>query len=66
MLDSLKITPSVLSDLHERGFPAARVRQMSAERAFREWCEWHGFVGWADTLVETLDMLREAEKKPNE
>lgn len=33
----------------------------SAEDLFDEWCNWHGLIGWASTLIETIDALRDAE-----
>ncbi|MEO1299385.1 MAG: hypothetical protein AAFW75_27155 [Cyanobacteria bacterium J06636_16] len=60
-MDVSKIDSDVLSDLKDRGHPESVVVNMTAQEAFRAYCEWHGLHGWAGELMRVLDMLREAE-----
>lgn len=57
-----KIPQNIIDDLKERGHSDKDIEQMSPERAFHEFCEWNGLVGWASTLRNTLDSLRAAQE----
>lgn len=61
-MDVKKIPQHIKDDLIARGLTEDDMAEMSAERAFHEFCEWHGMHGWATILRNTLDMLREADK----
>jgi hypothetical protein len=36
----------------------ARIDKISPERAFAEYCQWHGLIGWGPDLIAVLDNLR--------
>lgn len=61
-MDVKKIPQHIKDDLIERGHTEEDMAKMSAERAFHEFCEWHGLHDWAPILLNALDMLREADK----
>lgn len=59
LTDLSKIHPQVLADLRERHCDAA-LEIMSAAELFNEWCERNGIIGYAYTILATIDNLREA------
>lgn len=76
MLDLNKISEGVLSDIacnlgwegdgdinNDAVSYLNEIETMKPEQAFRRWLQWHGIVGFAELIVETLDELRAAEIK---
>lgn len=69
MLDLTKVPPGVLEanrqrdDLepHDTSRDAFYARR-SGRQLFREYCQWHGLIGWGDMLWATVESLREAER----
>ena len=41
----------------------SKIAHMNAHRAFREFCEWHGLVGWSGKLVKVWENLKAAEQE---
>lgn len=63
-IDISKVEPSVLSALRKRSQTDQTISGLSPEEAFEQYCEWHGIIRWADTLVKVLDNLRAASVIP--
>lgn len=61
-LDISRIPESVLSDLEDRGYDARQVAAMDAEKAFSEYCNWNGLVGWGPKLFSVMRTLNRAEE----
>jgi hypothetical protein len=59
-----KIPDHVLRDLRRR-CTEEEIKGCSAEYLFNEYCEWHGLRRWGDTLLNTIDALREADLEGN-
>lgn len=38
--------------LRERGNTPEQVAQMTPEEKFTEYCNWHGLINWAPTLIK--------------
>lgn len=52
--------PKHIADhLHKRGWESYNT--ITADEAFREYVEWRGIIGFADTFREVLDKCREVE-----
>jgi len=56
-LDITKLPRSMLDDLHARGLTDDRIAFSTVEEAFREWCEWNGFIKWSDTILRMIRAL---------
>lgn len=63
MLDPNKLHAEVISSLKERGHSVKAIAQMTPRRAFVEYCEWHGLLGWAGSLWDVALDLKSAEIK---
>ena len=62
-MDIDKIPRAIVDDLHSRGFTDSQIANMKPERAFDEFCSWHGLLGgWGDILIGALDALRAADE----
>lgn len=61
MLNPSKLSKPVLEALHERGHSDEDIRQMSEATAFEEYCHWHGFLGWAPSILNAIDSIRSAK-----
>jgi hypothetical protein len=57
-----KIPERVLNDLRERGHDDEAIAAMTPEKAFCEYCEWNGLIGYGPSLIHALDELRKAAK----
>jgi hypothetical protein len=44
--------------LLERGHSVEKIQAMTPSERFEEFCSWHGLIGWAGTLEETLRECR--------
>lgn len=62
MLDPSKLAKPVLEALHERGHTDKMIAQLSEADAFEEYCQWHGFLGWAPSILNAIDSIRGASK----
>jgi len=62
-IDIAKINPQILADIRARGRCDAAIAVMSPAELFQEWCEWNGIIGFAYTILDTVDNLRAAEVK---
>lgn len=60
-MDITKIMNATKDDLHQRGWTNEEIEKMSPEKAFQEFCEWHGLINWGETLISVLDNLRESK-----
>ncbi|HEX7912509.1 MAG TPA: hypothetical protein VF534_31080 [Paraburkholderia sp.] len=56
------ISAEVLDCLRKRGWDDAQIASMTPEKAFSEFCEWNGLLGYGDKLVRALDGLRNAAR----
>jgi hypothetical protein len=61
-MDVGKIPVYLLDDLKERGHSAEAITRMTAEKAFDEYCEWHGLCGWGMNLRHAMEAFRKATK----
>jgi hypothetical protein len=57
MINVNKLNEDVLDDLEER---QVVIQDLSAREAFEEYCEWNGIIGYATSLTQALDNIREA------
>ena len=61
---------SVVSALRERQFSDEQIATMEPEKAFVEYCEWHGLTGWGETLWELAHKMgckaRQKERRNDE
>jgi hypothetical protein len=62
MLDIHAIPNHILADLRSRDNSDEDIKNMTAERAFKEYCQWHGLSTWGSTLIDALDALRQADR----
>ncbi|WP_159585966.1 hypothetical protein [Chelativorans xinjiangense] len=46
------------SAMEYREFEDEVIARMTPEEAFAEFCEWHGLIGWARTLMAVHDSAR--------
>lgn len=42
----------------------SQIAEMSPRDALDAFLTWNGIIGWADTLIETWEALKAAEKEP--
>lgn len=68
MIATTKLPPFVLTALRKREGVAPddatadhTIAALDGPTAFREFCAWHGFGGWADTLRMAMDACAAAE-----
>lgn len=52
-----KIPSQVVDALHERRFSDSEIEQMEPEQMFREYCNWHGLIGWGGELWSVVHAL---------
>lgn len=60
------IHAEVLERLRKRGWDDAQIADMAPEKAFSEFCEWNGLLGYGDKLVRALDSLRDSAHQATE
>jgi hypothetical protein len=48
--------------LQSRGWSDEHIVKMDPARAFDEFCEWHGLIGWGSTLRR---IYQDAHKEPS-
>jgi hypothetical protein len=56
-MDISKTPANVLAALRNRGHDDEAIAAMSPQSAFREYCDWHGLLGWGDELWHTAQNL---------
>lgn len=49
----------VVEALKERGLDDTQIESMSADDLFAEYCNWHGLIHWAPTLISALDSIKQ-------
>lgn len=55
--------PSQLMDaLRNRGLSTEEIEKLDGERAFNEFCMWHGLIGWGGTLYSLAKFCMKVEK----
>ncbi|MET3135478.1 hypothetical protein AAKU55_005788 [Oxalobacteraceae bacterium GrIS 1.11] len=59
-MDIRKINSKILVALRGRGHTDQDIASMSAEAAFVEYCNWHGWTGLGNKCIAALDELRAA------
>lgn len=57
-MEKSNLYPFVLAALRNREHSDEDIANMSANEIFREYCEWHGLINWANTLISVLDNAR--------
>lgn len=62
MLDFKKIPTYISKDIQERGYSQKDISNMSVEKAFSEYCEWQGLIGYGRSLLNVVRELEEAAK----
>lgn len=55
------IDTGLLIALRDRGWTDYSIERMTAAKAFDEFCEWHGLVGWGPQLRSAMRNLERAE-----
>lgn len=50
MLDLNKVPSNIKRNLNDRGHSDEAISNMSWERAFDEYCNWHGLTYWGETI----------------
>ena len=63
MPDNQKLPDYIVSALRSRDWADEEIDDMSPDKAFDEFCEWHGLIGWGLTLRGTLNHLRRADEQ---
>ncbi len=61
MLDLAKIPHSILENLYSRELTDEQIAEMTPPQAFKEYCEWHGLIGWSATLWHAVRSFKDAE-----
>lgn len=56
--DVISLHPDLLSALRERGHSDDEIARMKPAKAFREFCEWHGLIDWAPTLMSVYEAAK--------
>ena len=67
MLDSKSLPDDVLEAIlgrnewlkDEKGY--AKVNRLSIAKAFEDYCEWNGLIGWSTTLTLAIDSIRSSK-----
>ncbi|MCM3609195.1 hypothetical protein M4D49_27295 [Cupriavidus pauculus] len=60
-MELAKIPQHVLGAVRQREkFSDAEIGVMTPRELFEEYCNWHGIIGWADTLWDTMQQLSSA------
>lgn len=60
-----RLDSRILVALHGRGHTNAEIALMSPATVFCEFCEWHGLLGWGDTLLSVLMNAQHATSGAN-
>jgi len=55
-----QIPADVLDACREREHSDETIESMSVQELFTEYCEWHGIIGWAGSLMKNLIGLLKA------
>lgn len=53
--DGITLTGKMSQELEKK------CKVFNSHELFYEWCAWHGFGSWSNTLESTIDELRNAE-----
>ena len=53
----------VMESLKERGHTEDEISKMSPEKAFDEYCNWHGLIGWGEPLRFVMANIQSANSK---
>lgn len=48
----------LLDALRERGHTDEQIAKIAPAMAFREFCEWHGLIGWAPMLMSVYESAK--------
>jgi hypothetical protein len=60
---NIEKTPAIILEaLRKRGHDYASIKAMGYEKAFDEFCNWHGLCGWGSVLREAITALKKADK----
>lgn len=47
----------------KRGWDHESIEEATMEELFKEYCDWHGLIGWSFQLWKMVTGLQEANKK---
>ena len=61
MLDLTVLPDELIQALKKRGHSEIEIQKMEPDRAFSEFCNWHGLSGWGDSLWFMVQELKDAE-----
>lgn len=56
----------ILADLRDAEYTDEQLSKMSPRELFEKFCEWHGLIGWANTLWGVVGSLTQYERMRNE
>lgn len=59
------LSHSLVDALRKRGHSDESIERMKPARAFNEFCEWHGLIGWGPTLYDNARLCLEQEASLN-
>ena len=45
----------------EYGYSRSQLERMDNRELFDAWLEWHGFIGWTDDILSTIESLFNVE-----
>jgi len=59
-VDIKKLPRDVVHALKQRRHTEFQIEALTPEQIFDEYCQWHGLLGWGETLRGVLDSARKA------
>jgi len=63
MLNLDEIPCWIIDSLKKRNISEDDIREMTARRAFSEYCRWNNLGDWGYNLFDAVEALQKAEKK---
>jgi hypothetical protein len=61
MLNTSALPTKVIDDLKSRGHSLEIINQMTPKKAFDEYCNWNGLIGWGDHLWNMMHKIKVSE-----
>lgn len=61
-LNTDKMPQDLMDALTKRGWSQAQIENMDAAKAFDEFCQWHGLLGWGPELRSAMETFKHLER----
>ena len=62
MIDITKLDKDILNNLHERGHSDEKIKNMTWDEVFDEYCHWEGITGsWPEILRRVMANAKNAQ-----